>query len=324
VAILVTGGSGFVGLNILERLLGRGEAVVSLAATPPPDAALADFAALPGRLAVVAGDVRDAALLARLWTEHGIDRVIHAAAITAGPARDAAEPAAIAEVNLLGTLNMLDAAHRHGVKRFLYVGTGSVYGGAGLLPDGRLEEMNPAPVPASLYGITKYAAERACLRLKALWGLDIVVARLAMVFGRWEHETGLRDQMSLPLQCVRLAAAGGEAVLPAGEFRDWIYAPDVAQALDGLLDAPKLRHELYNVGTGEPFTLAAWCARLAERHPGFRWRSSDEPQDWTVVPLAGGRSPFAARRLRADVDFRPHGLDAAFADYMDWLERHAL
>jgi nucleoside-diphosphate-sugar epimerase len=322
VAILVTGGSGFVGLNLLERLLGEGEAVVSLAASPPPEAALADFRALPGRLTVAEGDVRDADLLAGLWREHGIDRVIHAAAITAGPERDAAEPLAIAGVNHLGTLAVLEAARRHGVRRFLYVGTGSVYGSAGLLPSGTLEEMDPVPVPASLYGISKYAAERSCLRLKALWGLDLVVARLAMVFGRWEHETGLRDRMSLLLQCVRLAAAGREAVVPAGEFRDWIYAPDVADALTKLLAAPKLRHELYNVGTGVPITPAAWCAQLAERYPGFRWRVSEEAEELTAVPLAGGRTPFSARRLREAIPFRTHTLDAAFADYMDWLERH--
>lgn len=324
-AILVTGGSGFVGLNLVERLLGRGESVVALGANPAPAAALAELSRLPGRLAAIEGDVRDGAELARLMAAHGVDRIIHAAAITAGEERDREAPRLVAEVNYLGTVAVLEAARRQGVERIVYAGTGAVYGAAGLLAEGLLDEAEHLPVPGSLYGISKYAAERTCLRLKALWGLDLVVARLAMAFGPWEHESGLRDRMSLPLQATRLAEAGAEAVLPDAEFRDWIYAPDLAEGLVMLLDAPAPAQDLYHLGAGAPWPVSAWCDRLARVHPGFRWRVSREPEEWTVVPLGGGRTPFAARRIREELGFRPrHGLDEAFADYRAWRARHPL
>jgi nucleoside-diphosphate-sugar epimerase len=322
-SVLVTGGTGFVGLNVAEQLLARGEEVVVLGANPPPASALDDFAALPGKLHLIIEDVRDGAALAWVLAQHRVDRVIHAAAITAGADRDAREPDVVAEVNLLGTIRMLKAARAHGVKRFVQVGTGAVYGMAGLLDAGMLDEAVQTPVPVSMYAITKYAAERTCLRLKELWQMDLAVARLAMVYGRWEYDTGLRDRLSLLLQAVRLAEAGKEAVMPEGEFRDWIYAPDVARGLLALLDAPRLAHDVYNLGTGLPLPLTDWCAKLQERYPAFRYRLSSNPAEWTAGALAIGRSPFTAQRLREDVGFRPaYDLDKGFEDYMSWLERH--
>jgi dTDP-glucose 4,6-dehydratase len=327
-SILLTGGSGFVGLNVAELLLARGDDVVLFAATPPPEPAVREFSPAPGRLAVVIADVTDGAALDRAMRAHQVDRVIHAAAITAGAERDKREARRIAEVNLLGTIETLEAARRRAVRRFIQVSTGSVYGRAGVVDGGGfLEEDEPAPVPQSLYGITKYAAERTALRYRELFGMDVVAARLATVFGRWEFETGVRDSMSLVLQATRLAEAGREAVLPAGlEMRDWIYAPDAARALAALLDAERPSHDVYNVGTGRPWTVAEWCDRLKVRYPAFSWRETRRSDELTVTLLgSGGRSPFAARRLRGDIGFVPrYGLDDAFADYMAWRDAHPL
>lgn len=326
-AILVTGSSGFVGLNVLEALLARGEEVVSFSLTPLPPRALQEFSKLPGKLRVVDGDVVVPAQIDAAMARHRIDRIIHGAAITAGAERDASDPQRIAAVNLGGTLNILAAARKHDVRRLVYIGTGSVYGGAGLLDGGLLDEEAHAPRPVSMYGITKYAAERSCLRLRELWNLDVVVGRLAMVYGCWEYETGLRDQMSLLLQALRIAARGGEAVLPSsGELRDWIYAVDVARALVMLLDAKALGHTVYNIGTGDSFTLSDWCEKLRAAFPGFRYRLTDHAAQWNVVPLAAaGRSPFAAERIRADLGFTPRFLlERAFDHYLAWWQAHPM
>src|SRR6185312_13495094 len=97
------------------------------------------------------------------------------------------------------------------------------------------------PVPESMYGITKYAAERSCLRLATLWDLDVRIGRLAQVFGRWEHASGVRDRLSMPTEIARIARAGGEAVFPPLGDTDYIYAPDVASALIALLTPRRLR-----------------------------------------------------------------------------------
>ena len=129
------------------------------------------------------------------------------------------------------------------------------------------------------------------------------VGRLAEVYGRWEHRSGARDSMSLPWQMTRLAMTGGEAVLPKAPARDYIYAADLASALLALTDAAAPPHPLYHLGVESPFDSPAWCERLA-RH------------------FASG---FAKRygRPRDELGFVPrYRIDAAFADYIGWLERH--
>ena len=207
----------------------------------------------------------------------------------------------------------------------VHVGTGAVYGDLGIVPGNQLDEVSDLPRPVGMYPITKYAAERACLRLGALWGMDIVVGRLAMVFGRWEHESGARDRMALPLQTVRLALRGEEArILRVAELRDWIYGPDVAAGLIALLDAPKLESRVFHVGTGMPWDIGDWCERLVGRYPGFRYRFVTDPAAANVLPLGSvGRSPFRVDRIRSEAGFAPrYPLDRAFEDYTTWLGRH--
>jgi hypothetical protein len=163
--------------------------------------------------------------------------VLHAGVITAGVQREAEDAAGIVSVNVAGTVNVLEAARRHGVRRVVYPGSGAVYGANGFAAPLLCEEQ-VAPNPESLYAITKYAAERIALRFRSIAGLDVVTARLGGVFGPWEYATGQRDTLSPLLAATRLALADDEAVLEAAGRRDWIYAPDVAEALLILLEWP--------------------------------------------------------------------------------------
>lgn len=323
-SILVTGGSGFVGLNILEQLLTRGDDVVCLGANDVPPIARADFARLSGRLVSVVGDVSQPGAIERAIREHGCKRVVHAAAITAGGARDEREPARVVEVNLLGTIYALQAARDCGIERFVYPSTGGHYGAAGIGLDHYLDEEADRPVPNSMYGITKYASERTVMRLGQVWKLDYRIGRVAMVYGRWEYETGLRDSMTTLLQSTRIAMRGGEAVMTRLGAGDWMYSVDLANALIALLDAPAPRQRLYHLGVEAPFATPDWCARLQRHFPGFRYRESDDPAECNVAPLTPFRVPFATRRLREDIAFKPQfaNIDAAFDDYVRWLQTH--
>lgn len=313
--ILVTGGSGFIGLNVVEQLLARGEAVVVFDLKPPP----AGFSGMP---VFVPGDVSDSEAVQQAFANHSPNQVIHAAAITAGPERDAREPRRIAEVNFIGTLNVLEAARNHKVQRFVHASTGALFGAAGVGVGEPLDEERHRPVPESMYGITKYAAERSCLRLAALWGLDVRIGRLAMVYGRWEYETGVRDRLSPPTEIARIAAAGGEAVFPPLGPTDYIYAPDVARALLALLDARSPAHRLYHLGTGAAWSLPQWCTLLARRFPEFRWRESAE--GCNVLPLSPAtRTRFSNRRLVEDLGYAPRfPPEIAVHDFADWLQTH--
>ena len=315
--ILVTGGAGFVGLNVVEQLLARGEDVVLYDLSPPPS----EFR---GDCEFEQGDTTDRDRLERVFSERRPQRVIHLAAITAGPARDAREPRRIAEVNLIGTINVLEAARNHGVQRVVHASTGALYGAAGVGVEEPLDEERHRPVPETMYGITKYAGERSVLRLGTLWDMDVRIGRLALAYGRWEYASGLRDRLSPPTEIAKLALAGAEAVFPPLGATDYIYGPDVARALLALLDAGKTSHRLYHLGTGAAWSLPEWCAVLARRYPRFRWRESAEPAECNVTPLGTGtRTRFSNRRLTEDFGYAAQfPMEAAAADFTAWLEAH--
>ncbi|UDQ90248.1 NAD(P)-dependent oxidoreductase [Xanthobacter autotrophicus] len=317
--VMITGGSGFVGLNITSALLARGESVVLFGPAAPPPAAAAHLAGLPGRLTVVPGDVCERAALMDALKAHAVDRLIHGAAITAGIDREARAARTIAEVNLGGTIDVLEAAIACGIRRVVQLGTGSVYGPVPADVEA-LDESFP-PVPESLYGITKYAAERVAVRYRRTRGLEVVVGRLGVVFGRWEYDTGVRDTLSVPLQLLHRAAAGETAVFRPGLPDDWVYAADIAGAVSALLDAPAPRHEVYHLATGRRWSLRDWCDRLTAALPGFTYEMTDDAARLnvgTAAPLA--RPPFRVDRLADDIGFRARfGAAEAFEDYLAWF-----
>ena len=317
-AVFVTGASGLVGLNVLERLLSAGRDVVAFSATPIPSPAERVFASLPGRLHVVTADMGELPQWDPAAGAHAIDGFIHCAAITPNDERERRDFRRIVEVNLMGTVHALEAASRWGVRRFVYCSSGAVYG-ANSFVAGELAE-SVCPAPQTLYAVTKLAGEGSVLRYGALHKLDVVVARLGAVFGRWEHDTGLRDMLSAPMQTTALAQAGGEAVLPREGLRDWIYGPDIAAALEGLLDAPRLGWDTYNLGPGASWSMVQWCERLVRRFPRFRYRIAAHPGEANInFHSQRDRSEMQIARIVEDLGFRPrYDLEASQEDYLAW------
>ncbi len=324
-AILITGGAGFVGLNLAEALLARGEHVVLFGREASlPEPAPARFAALPGRLEVITGDVADAPALRALFRGRAIDRVFPFAAITAGPEREAADPHAVLDVNLHGLIRTLEAARdAGGVRRVVLPSSAAVYGESAY-SHAVLEETTTPPVPVSLYGVTKYAVERAGLRLCGHWGLDAVAARIGATFGPWERDTGLRDTLSVHLSIAGAAARGEEAVLPPAPVPayDWVYVRDLAAGLLALLDAPRPPHRVVNIASGRDWApeIGACCDILARAFPRFRWRHAVPGETpsirWNETRPRGLMSVAAV----ADFGWTPtYTPAAAYADYAAWL-----
>jgi nucleoside-diphosphate-sugar epimerase len=322
VKTLVTGGNGFVGLNVVEALLARGEDVVVLSDSDMPANALRVLQTLPGTLQSARADVADAAAVDRVFSQHEPGRVIHAAVITAGQQRELAAFDRVVDVNLKGTAHVLAAAAEHGVRRFVYVSSGSAYGRS-LLDAERMDEETP-PQPDTLYSITKYASERVCARFRELRGLEVICVRLGSVFGPWERDTGVRDTLSLPYQIVQIARRGEEVILPQREpRRDWIYSRDVASGIVGILESNRPGHTLYNLSAGAtwPGFARGWCSALRALYPVFRYRiaTAEEPAN---VEFLGDRdrAMMAIERMRSDLGFQPAYADeSAFTDYIDWL-----
>jgi nucleoside-diphosphate-sugar epimerase len=323
VAVLVTGGAGFVGLNLSEALLARGEAVVLFDRGVLPPAVQRALSCYARQLTVVEGSVLDAQQVADLVAKHRIERIAHCAAITSGPEREAGEPAAIVEVNVRGTISVLDAARRHGVKRVVYTSSGAVYGES-LYRLTRLYEESPA-LPLTLYAITKFSAERICARLKELWELDVVCARLGTVIGPWERATGARDNYGTHTQLAGLAVAGKTAVLTPHEVRrDWVYSRDVAEGLIALLEAPAPRYPVYNLSSGMDWSGAvlAWSKALKSAFGNFSYRVAADGERPNIWYTDRDRYPMDVGRIAQDIGFTPRfGPREAYADYLESIRR---
>lgn len=318
-SVMITGGAGFIGLNVTEQLLRAGRRVVCFGLDAPAPAFVGSLGAAAENLIVERGDVRDRARARTVMKRHKVSAFVHGAAVTAGPARELREPDVVASVNLGGTIEMLEAAVQHGVRRFVQLSSGSVFG-AGVKTEGFLHEEADRPVPDSLYGITKYAAERVAIRYRSRGRLDAAVVRLGTCFGRWEHDTGQRDTLSIPFRIMQLAQQGERAVYGAQYPDDWVYASDVARGILMLLDAPSLPRALYQLSAGKRWSLPTWCERVRSAYPAFSHELTDDPVRANVGTSAPSpRPPFAIGRISADVGYRPQYLDeCAFEDYLKW------
>ena len=324
--VLVTGGNGFVGLNLAEALLARGDEVVLFDLREPPAVFVRSIAqrGFQHRMRAVTGDVCDSADLARVFADAGITHVFQGAAITAGAVRERSEPDRIFEVNLGGTLKVLAAMRDAGVRRVLYPSSVAVYGES-LFDRAMVTEDDPA-LPEGLYGISKYAAERAALRLGGLWGIEVVVGRIGNVFGPWENETGVRDLVTPLAQVAAHGARGHEVLLPDMQLhRDLIYSRDLAAALVALLDAPE-DAPVMNLSVIDDWSdiYQRWCRQLADTLPGFRWRVAQAPEAANVdYHDARARGRLYTTRLRRKLGFSPAFTPhQALADYAQWLGTH--
>jgi UDP-glucuronate 4-epimerase len=158
--ILVTGGAGFIGSHLVERLLTEGHGVICLDNFDPfYDPALKhrnlSQALRDSRFRLVAGDLRDEGLIGKLFQEEKIEFVAHLAA-RAGVRPSVQDPALYADVNICGTIRLLEACRKNGVRRYVFASSSSVYGNNSRVP---FSEEDPVNSPISPYAATKKAGE---------------------------------------------------------------------------------------------------------------------------------------------------------------------
>jgi len=319
--ILIFGGTGFVGINIASALLARGHAVTLFDRGALPGAAVTALGGSGDALKVVEGDITESRAV-EATIARGFDAIVLGAAITAGPAREAADPQSILHVNLMAQVPILMAAHRHRIGRVINLSSGSAYGAAAF-GHALLDEALPCE-PVSLYAITKFASERVAARLADLWQADIISVRLSGVFGPWERLTGVRDTPSPQMQIVAAMRQQSEAVLPRPGVRDWIYAPDVADAVAVLVEASRPKHGLYNISTGNEWTVLQWGRHLADLNPGFVCRLATPGEEPTIDLHSGAdRAPLSITRMAEEFGWRARfGCADSAADLNDWWIRH--
>ena len=239
---LVTGGAGFVGSNIAEALVARGEDVVVF--DDLSTGKRENIEPFVSKIRFIEGDICDAGAVARAM--EGVDFVAHQAALPSVP-RSVADPVASNRAQVDGTLNVLIAARDAGVRRVIYAGSSSAYGDTERLP--KTESMPPRPL--SPYAVGKLTGEYYCKVFHALYGLETVVLRYFNVFGPRQNPAS-RYSAVVPL-FISAALEGRQPTIHGDglQSRDFTYVDNVVSANLLACTAPGAAGEVINVACGE-------------------------------------------------------------------------
>ena len=250
--VLVTGGAGFIGSHLVERLLAEGHRVVCLDNFDGfYDPALkrrnlAQAIQNPG-FKLVEGDLRDEKLLGQILDKEKMDCVAHLAA-RAGVRPSVQNPALYADVNIRGTVCLLEACRQHGVRRFIFASSSSVYGNSSRVP---FSEDDPVNRPISPYAATKKAGELLCHAYHHLYGMDIACLRYFTVYGpRQRPEMAIHHFTRSILEGRKISLFGD-----GSSRRDYTYIEDI---IEGTLGACSRENgfQIYNLGESQTISLS--------------------------------------------------------------------
>lgn len=262
--ILVTGAAGFIGSNLAQALLARGDTVVGLDNLNDyydparKQSNLAEIkSSIPDEAAFtfVEGDIRDRALLSKLFADYRFDAVAHLAAM-AGVRVSIEDPHLYYDVNLVGTLNLLDAARDGGVGNFVFASTSSVYGNTKQVP---FIETDTCDRPLAPYPASKRAAEMLGFTYHYLYGQNFTAVRFFTVYG----PRGRPDMMAYKVADNILFDREVPLYNGGQMYRDWTFVGDIVNGVMAAVDRP-LGYEIINLGRGEPVLLADFVRLIEE------------------------------------------------------------
>ncbi len=259
--VLVTGGAGFIGSNLCEALLKRGDEVCCLDnfATGKIENLLPLLQQYPEQFRLIVGDIRNPEDCRK--AVEGMEYVLHEAALGSVP-RSINDPVTTNEVNISGFLNMLVAARDAGVKRFMFAASSSTYGDSKELP--KREEVIGRPL--SPYAVTKYVNELYADVFAKTYGMEYIGLRYFNVFGRRQDPFGAYAAV-IPLFVKKLMKYESPVINGDGEYsRDFTYIDNVVQMnlLAMTTENPQAVNQVYNTAFGERTTLNQLVGYLKE------------------------------------------------------------
>lgn len=246
--VLVTGGAGFIGANLVRILLQHDYAVTVLDNLSVVSSKYIDR--LPIRF--VKGDILDVELLNKVVPGH--EMVVHLAAQTGVPG-SLANPRYDCEINVIGTLNMLEASRNANVKRFIFASSNAPLGKQ---PPPATEDK--APLPISPYGASKLAGEGYCLAYHGSWGLGTVVLRFANLYGPYSTH-----KSSVVAKFLRDIVKSGEIRIDGDgqQTRDFIYVDDLCTAIVLALESD-VGGEVFQIATGQETSIEKLASLVQE------------------------------------------------------------
>lgn len=258
--VLVTGGAGFIGSNLVDRMLAEDRKVVVIDNFDDyydPRIKRRNIATAlenPG-YSLVEGDIRDSDLLDRVMGEHDIAGVVHLAA-RAGVRPSIEDPIEYTSVNLDGTTRLLQACRKHEIDRFIFGSSSSVYGNNEKVP---FAEGDPVDMPISPYAATKKAGEILCHAYHYLFGINIACLRFFTVYGP-------RQRPEMAIHAFAAKMARGETIDQFGDggsARDYTYVSDIVDGLIRALDRVDGYH-IWNLGGSGTIQLGDLIQTIAD------------------------------------------------------------
>ncbi len=316
--ILVTGGAGFIGGHLAERLIADGHGVTVLDSLDPfYDVGIKTRAIEAARLAAdepaagsyrfVEGDVRDESLVQSSMTD--VDIVYHQAG-RAGVRSSVDDPRIYDEVNVGGTLNILDAAREAAVERVVIASSSSVYGVPEYLP---YDELHPT-TPISPYGASKLAAERYGCAYDRVYDLSVVALRYFTVYG-----PRMRPNMAISNFVSRCANGRNPVIYGDGtQTRDFTYISDVVEANLGLLDSDALDGQAVNIGSTDTISIRELADIVREAIDPTLSLSFDDRHHADAEHTHADVS-----RAKQQLDYDPsYTIEEGLSAFIDWYQRH--
>lgn len=293
---LVTGGAGFIGGHVAEALLQRGDRAVVIDNfndyyDPAIKRGNAERLRSYDNCLVIEGDIRDVDLVNRLFVEQGISHVAHLAAM-AGVRKSVRQARLYMDVNVGGTLNLLEAAKAAGIEQFVLASTSSVYGKTEILP---FIESDSADRPLAAYPASKRAAELLAYTYHNLADMPVTALRFFNVYG----PAGRPDMM--PWRLMEATQTGEEIKLFNGGdiHRDWTYIADTVKGVLAALDKP-LGYEVINLGCGAPISLIDFV-EIIQDYAGATINTVSVPTPLSDPPITFCDN----RKARELLDFAP-------------------
>ena len=267
--ILITGGLGQVGSYLTEELSKDDHNHVAVLDNFSSN--IKDFV-VPQDVTVVEGDIRDKELVDELVSKN--DVIIHTAA-QVSVVNSIENPVYDAEINVSGTLNLLDAAKKNDIKRFIYISSAAVYGEPVYLP---IDEKHPTN-PMSPYGLSKLTGERYAMLFHSLYDLPVVCLRLFNIYSpRQNPNSSYSGVITKFIEC---AKAGKSPVIfgDGNQTRDFVSIHDVVDVVVKCIECDDAVGEVFNVGTGVATTVNELAGFCSEMKPEYREAQSGDIRD---------------------------------------------
>ena len=311
--ILVTGGAGFIGSHLVERLLHEGQRVIcldnfDLFYARKIKRTNLQMALRNSNFTLVEGDIRDAECLNPLFEQYPIEKFVHLAA-RAGVRASIENPQLYEDVNIKGTLNLLEVCKDLPIKQFIFASSSSVYGVNGKVP---FSEDDKIEMPISPYAASKRAGELFCYTYHHLYNIPITCLRFFTVYGSRQ-----RPEMAIH-KFTRLIDEGEEITMfgDGTSRRDYTYISDIIDGIMGALDKPFV-FEIFNLGESQTVELR-YLISLIEQNLDKTAKIKRLPEQPGDVPMTFADISKSQKLLNYNPKVK---IEEGVEKFVDWYKR---